>query len=155
MALRIRKAQQVQNTLKTPASTKLTNDDELVKTIKRVFQEEFEILERKINGMIKCNMELANKRLAKISAEVIKVTKCFELTQKKLDEDLKSIKKDITKMKSEMKELTEDLPDPNPVDLEGIIFELMELLNNQMKLGEECEEKVVEVIKDKLNIEKK
>ena len=146
MALRIRKAQQVQNTLKTPAptthaSTKLTNDDELVNTIKRVFQEEFEIHERKINGVIKCNMELASKRLTKISAEVIKVTKCFELTQNKLDEELKSIKKDITKMKSEMKELTEDLPDPNPVDLEGIIFELMELLNNQMKLGKNAKRK--------------
>ena len=67
----------------------------------------------------------------------------LELTQIKLDEDLKSVKKDIKKIKSEIKELKKDLLDPNLVSDKLIElqdrsrmwnFELMELLNNQMKL---------------------
>ena len=67
----------------------------------------------------------------------------LEFTQIKLDEDLKSVKKDIKKIKSEIKELKKDLLDPNLVSDKFIElqdrsrmwnFELMELLNNQMKL---------------------
>ena len=106
MPLRTRKTQQVQNIPETsapttPASTNTANDDELVNTIRRVFQEDFKVHERKINDTTKSNMELTNDHLNKISAEVVKITKSFEFIQNKLDE--------------EMKDLTEDLLDPNLV----------------------------------------
>ena len=70
MIFRTRKSQQVQNTHKTPAPataaiTKSANDDELVNTITRAFQEKFEVHERTINDMRKSNMELRNNRLDK------------------------------------------------------------------------------------------
>ena len=63
MALRTRKVQQVQNTPKiiapiTPALTKSANNDQLVNTIRRAFQEEFKVHKRKINCMIGSNVEL-------------------------------------------------------------------------------------------------
>ena len=63
MALRTRKAQQVQNTPKiiapiTPALTKSANNDQLVNTIRRAFQEEFKVHKRKINYMIESNVKL-------------------------------------------------------------------------------------------------
>ena len=104
MLLRTRKTRQVQNILETsapttPASTNTVNEDELVNTIRRVFGEDFH--ERKINDTTKSNMELTNNHLDKISAEVVEITKSFEFIQNKLDE--------------EMKDLTEDLLDPNLV----------------------------------------
>ena len=60
-------------------------------------------------------MELTNKRLDKISAEIIQVTKSLEFTQNKHDKELKPVKKDITKIKSKMKGLIEDLLDSNIV----------------------------------------
>ena len=104
MLLRTRKTRQVQNILETsapttPASTNTANEDELVNTIRRVFGEDFH--ERKINDTTKSNMELTNNHLDKISAEVVEITKSFEFIQNKLDE--------------EMKDLTEDLLDPNLV----------------------------------------
>ena len=67
MSLRSRKAQGAHNTPTTPSSTKLRNDDDLVNTIRRVFKEEFEVHENKINDIIKTNMEAVNVRLNKIS----------------------------------------------------------------------------------------
>ena len=60
-------------------------------------------------------MELTNNRLDKISAKVIEITRSLTLTQSKLDEELKSVEKDITKIKSVIKQLTEDLLDHNLV----------------------------------------
>ena len=60
-------------------------------------------------------MELTNNRLDKISAKVIEITRSLTLTQNKLDEELKSVEKDITKIKSVIKQLTEDLLDHNLV----------------------------------------
>ena len=76
-------------------------------------------------------MKLTNIHLDKISAEVVEITKSFEFIQNKLDEA--------------MKDLTEDLLDPNLVpdkliELKEIIFELMELLNKQMKLRKNVRE---------------
>ena len=66
MSLRSRKAQGAHNTPTTPSSTKLRNNDDLVDTIRRVFKEEPEVHENKINDIIKTNMEAVNVRLKKI-----------------------------------------------------------------------------------------
>ena len=67
MSIRSRKAQAAQDTPTMPSSAKLTNNDDLVNTIRRVFKEEFEVHENKINDIIKTNMEAVNIRLNKIS----------------------------------------------------------------------------------------
>lgn len=45
--------------------------------------------------MIQPNIKLTSNRLDKISVEVVKTTKSLEFTQSKLDQNLKSVKKDI------------------------------------------------------------
>lgn len=87
---------------------------QLVHPIRRVFEEEFEGQERKINYKIKSNMKLINNHLYKIFADV-ESTKSLAFTQNKLDKELKSVKKDVKKIKIEMKELTKALSDPNLV----------------------------------------
>ena len=115
MSLRSRKARGAHNTPTTPLSTKLRNDDDLVNTIRRVFKEEFEVHENKINDIIKTNMKAVNARLNKISEEVDEITKSLEFTQKKFDEELAIVKNNIKKVKSDVKEITEDLLDPYKV----------------------------------------
>ena len=115
MSLRSRKAQGAQNTPTTPSSTKLRNDDDLVNTIRRVFKEEFEVHENKINDIIKTNMGAVNGRLNKISEEVDGITKSLKFTQNKFDDELAIVKNNIKKVKSDMKEITEDLFDSDKV----------------------------------------
>ena len=114
MSLRSRKAQ----TAHTPtmlSSRKLRNYDDLVNTIRRVFKEEFEVHKNKINDIIKTNMEAVNVRLNKISEEVDEIKKSLEFTQIKFDEGLATVKSNINKVKSDMKEITEDLLDSDKV----------------------------------------
>ena len=115
MSLRSRKAQGTHNAPTTPSSTKLRDDDDLVNTIRCVFKEEFKVDENKINDIIKTNMEAVNGRLNKISEEVDEITKNLELTQNKFDKKLAIVKNNIKKVKSDMKEITEDLLDSDIV----------------------------------------
>ena len=95
-------------------------------------------------------MELSNNRPDKISAEVFETSKSLEFTQNKLDKELQPVKIDIIKIESEMKEFTEDLLDSNLVSDKLIeledrsrknVFELMELITNQTKLGRNAKRK--------------
>lgn len=63
MALRTLKAEQKQNTTKTPApatcaSTKSTNDHKFVNTIRHVFSEELQIHKKKIKDIIRSDMKI-------------------------------------------------------------------------------------------------
>ena len=130
MSLRSRKAQTAHNTRTTPSSTKLRNDDDLVNTIRLVFKEEFGVHENKINDIIKANMEAVNVRLNKSSEEVVEIKKSLEFTQNKFDEELAIIKSNIKKVKSDMKEITEDLLDSDKVSSKLIELEDRSLRNN-------------------------
>ena len=130
MSLRSRKAQGAHNAPTTPSSTKLRDDNDLVNTIRCVFKEEFEVDENKINDIIKTNMEAVNGRLNKISEEVDEVTKNLELTQNKFDEKLAIVKNNIKKVKSDMKEITEDLLDSDIVSSKLIELEDRSRRNN-------------------------
>ena len=111
MSLRSRKVQTAHNTPTAPSSAKLRNDDDLVNTIRCVFKEEFEVHENRINDIIKTNIEAVNVRLNKVSEEVDEIKKSLKFTQSKFDEELAIVKSNIKKVKSDMKEITEDLLD--------------------------------------------
>ena len=162
MSLRSRKVQGAHNTPTTPSSAKLTNNDDLVNTIRCVFKEEFEVDENKINDIIKTNMEAVNGRLNKISEEVDEITKNLELTQNKFDKKLAIVKNNIKKVKSDMKEITEDLLDSDKLSSKLIKLEDRSRRNNlridgiaedQNDSWHEREEKVPAVIKEKLEIQ--
>ena len=107
-------------------------------------------------------MEAVNVRLNKISEEVDEIKKSLEFTQNKFDEEFAIIKSNIKKVKSDMKEITEDLLDSDKVSSKLIELEDRSLRNNlridgiaedQNESWHECEEKVLEVIKGKLEIQ--
>ena len=162
MSLRSRETQEAHNTPTMPSSTKLRNDDDLVNTIRRVFKEELEVHENKINDIIKTNMEAVNVRLNTISEKVDEITKSLKFTQNKFDEELAIVKNNIKKVKSDMKEITEDLLDSDKVSSKLIELEDRPWRNNlqidgivgdQNESWHEFEEKVLEVIKGKLEIQ--
>ena len=107
-------------------------------------------------------MEAVNVRLNKISEEVDEIKKSLEFTQNKFDEELAIVKSNIKKVKSDMKEITEDLLDSDKVSSKLIELEDRSRRNNlridgiaedQNESWHECEEKVLEVIKEKLEIQ--
>ena len=103
-----------------------------------------------------------NVWLNKIFQEVDEITKSLKFTQNKFDEELANVKSNIKKVKSDTKQITEDLLDPDKVSSKLIKLEDRSRRNNLRLDGiaedpneswHECEEKVLEVIKGKLEIQ--
>ena len=90
------------------------NSDELVKTICSI-KDELEEHEKKINEILKSQLQNANERLEKISNDVLEITKYLEFTQDKLDEELAIVKNDTSKIKFDQEVLEDDLLHPNEV----------------------------------------
>ena len=109
----------------TPTTSGPNSDQEdIVITIKKIIKERFDKHGKKIDEMIKLHLQSTNERLHKISKHVIKVTKSLEFTrstqgeelaQSTQGEELGSVKNDIEKSVPDMKELENDLSDPNEV----------------------------------------
>ena len=64
---------------------------------------------RKNIEILKSQLQNTNERLDEISNEVLEITKSLEFTQGKLDEELAIVKNDISKKKSDMQVLEDDL----------------------------------------------
>lgn len=62
---------------------------------------------------MKFQLQNTIEHLDEISNEVLEITKSLEFTQKKLDQELVIVKNDISKIKSDMQVLKDDLLDPN------------------------------------------
>ena len=92
MSIRSRKAQAAQDTPTMPSSAKLTNNDDLVNTIRRVFKEEFEVHENKINDIIKINMEAVNSGSRKFLRKLMKLRKASNSPKTSLTKNLPSLK---------------------------------------------------------------
>ena len=100
----------------TPTTSGPNSDQEdIVITIKKIIKERFDKHGKKIDEMIKLHLQSTNERLHKISKDVIEVTKSLEFTQSTQGEELGSVKNDIEKLALDMKELENDLSDPNEV----------------------------------------
>ena len=83
--------------------------------IKKIIKEEFDKQEKNIDEMIKLHLQSTKERLDKISKDVIHVTTSLEFTKSTLYKELGTVKNDIKKLASDMKELENDLLDPNEV----------------------------------------
>ena len=100
----------------TPTTSGPNSDQEdIVITIKKIIKERFDKHGKKIDEMIKLHLQSTNERLHKISKDVIEVTKSLEFTQSTQGEELGCVKNDIEKLALDMKELENDLSDPNEV----------------------------------------
>ena len=75
-------------------------------------------------------MEAVNVRLNKISEEIDEITKSLEFTQNKFDKELAIVKNNIKKVKSGMKEMSEDFLDSDKVSSKLIELEDRSRRNN-------------------------
>ena len=98
------------------------NNDELVNTIRDIIKEELGEHEKKLNEILKPQLQNTYERLGKKSNEVLEIAKSSEYTQGKLGEELAIVKNNISKIKSDMQVLEDDLLDPNEVSKK--LFEL-------------------------------
>ena len=101
------------------------------------------------------------ERLGKISQEVVDITKSLEFTQEELHDGLANAKNDIKKVQTDLKEIEDNLLDPT-FAME-ILTELEDrsryndiridsILETSNKTWKSCNEKVINIIKNKLNI---
>ena len=118
----LRSSSVMQNTPTTSVQSD-GNNDELVNTLRDIIKEELGKHEKKLNEILKSQLQNTNERLDKIYNEVLEITKSSDLTQGKLDEELPIVKNDISKIKSDMQVLEDDLIDPNEVSKKLIELE--------------------------------
>ena len=117
----LRSSSVMQNT----PSTSVQNDDkndEIVNTIRDIIKEDLGEHEKKLSEILKSQLQNTNERLDKISNEVLEI-KSLEFIQGKLDEEIAIVKNDISKIKSDMQVLEDDLLDPNEVSKKLIELE--------------------------------
>ena len=102
-----------------------------------------------------------NNQLDRISQEIFEITKSLEFTQGQLDKELTKIKNDIGNLQAGIKELGEDLLDPDFVaekliELEGRSWQNNLRINvvkdTPNKTWDVCKEKVHSIIKEEFEI---
>ena len=169
MALR---SKAMKNTPTSSSMMSIENNEELLNKIKGIIKEEledhekkmkqeYEEHEKKINDIIKSHSETTNKRLEEISKEVRDITESVEFTEGRLDEEIATVKDDISKMKSDVRLIERDLLDPNDVSEKLIELEDRSRRNNLRFDGltedtnetwDDCERKIQKILSDKLEI---
>ena len=146
----------------TPRSSSTNGkDEEFLEAIRKKVKEEIENHEKKVGEIIKTHLENTNNQLNTISQEVFEITKSLEFVQGQLDKELTKIKNGIGKYLASIKELYEDLLDPDFVTEKLKELEDRSRRNNLRIDGVEetpnetwdvCEEKVQSIIKEELGI---
>ena len=73
--------------------------ESLFDIIRNIVKEESKIPESNIKELIKSNVNKTTKHLDKLSAEIVDLSPSLEFTQKKIDEELFRVKKEIKNLK--------------------------------------------------------
>ena len=162
----------VKNTPTSSSMMSIENNEELLNTIRGIIKEEledpekkmkqeYEEHEKKINDIIKSHLETTNKRLEEISKEVRDITESVEFTEGRLDEEIATVKDDISKTESDVRLIERDLLNPNDVSEKLIELEDRSRRNNLRFDGltedtnetwDDCELKIQKILSDKLEI---
>ena len=125
----LRSSSVMQNTPSTSVQSDDKND-EFVNTIRDIIKEDLGEHEKKLNEILKSQLQNTNERLDKISNEVLEITKVLELTKGKPDDEPAIVKNEISKIKSDLQVLEDDLLDPNKVSKKLIELEDRSRRNN-------------------------
>ena len=83
--------------------------ESLFDIIRNIVREEFKIYESDIKELINSNVNKTTEHLDKLSAEIVDLTASLEFTQKKIDEELFRVKKEMKNLKTEVKAIKDDL----------------------------------------------
>ena len=136
--------------------------ESLFDIIGNIVREQFKIYESNIKELINSNVNKTTERLDKLSAEITDLTASLEFTQKKIDEELFQVKKEIKNLKTEVKAMEDDLLNANEVSAKLVELEDRSRRNNLRIDGikeepnetwEACEKTIQDIIVDKLGIE--
>ena len=136
--------------------------ESLFDIIRNIVREEFKIHESNIKELINSNVNKTTERLDKLSAEIVDLTASLEFTQKKIDEELFQVKKEIKNLKTEVKAIEDDLLNADEVSAKLVELEDRSRRNNLRIDGikeepnetwEACEKKIQDIIADKMGIE--
>ena len=123
--------------------------------------EEFKIHKSNIKELINSKVNKTTKLLDKFSGEIVNLTTSLEFTQKKFDEELFQVKKEIKNLKTEVKTIEDDLLNADEVSAKLIKLEDRSRRNNLRIDGiweepnetwEACEKKIQNIIEDKFGI---
>ena len=104
--------------------------ESLFDIIRNIIREEFEINESNIKELINSKVNKTTDRLDKLSAEIADLTASLEFTQKKFDEELFQVKKEIKNLKTEVKAIEDDLLNAEEVSAKSIELEDISRRNN-------------------------
>ena len=96
-------------TVKKNLSEKNDEGKSLFDIIRNIVKEEFKIHKSNFKELIKFNVNTTTERLDKLSAEIVDLTASLEFTQKKIDEELFRVKKEMKNLKTEVKVIKDDL----------------------------------------------
>ena len=159
MSLRARKQIEAQGTPTTPRNEE--DEQKLLETIRKIVKDEFASHELVIKEMINASIKDTKERLDKISQDVSDLKQSLEYTQDETKEEIGNINTKLKDLEKNVKDIEEDLLDPEEVSSKLIELEDRSRRNNLRIDGikekpnetwEECEENVQEMIKEKLGI---
>ena len=117
-------------TAKKILSERNNEGEPLFDIIRNIVREEFKIHESNIKELINSNVNKTTERLDKLSAEIVDLTASLEFTQKKIDEELFQVKKEIKNLKTEVKAIEDDLLNADEVSAKLVELEDRSRRNN-------------------------
>ena len=117
-------------TVKKILSERNDEGESLFDIIRNIVREEFKIHESNIKELINSNVNKTTEHLDKLSAEIVDLTASLEFTQKKIDEELFQVKKEIKNLKTEVKAIEDDLLNADEVSAKLVELEDRSRRNN-------------------------
>ena len=159
MSLRARKQIEAQGTPTTPRNEE--DEQKLLENIRKIVKDEFASHELVIKEMINASIKDTKERLDKISQDVSDLKQSLEFTQDETKEEIGNRNTKLKDLEKNVKDIEEDLLDPEEVSSKLIELEDRSRRNNLRIDGieekpnetwEECEENVQQMIKEKLGI---
>ena len=117
-------------TVKKNLSERNGEGESLFDIIRNIVRGEFKIHDSNIKDLTNSNVNKTTERLEKLSSEIVDLTTSLEFTQKKIDEELFQVKKEIKNLKTEVKAIEDDLLNTDEVSAKLIELEDRSRRNN-------------------------
>ena len=153
---------QCQEVLKNLLSGVNEEGESLIDIIRKVLKEELLNHEIKINELIDTNVKHTNERLDQLSSDINDLKESLEFTEQDTDNKLVKVENELKDLKTDVKAIENDLLNADEVSDKLVELEDQSRRNNLRIDGieessdetwETCENKIKDVIKEKLDIE--
>ena len=117
-------------TVKKNLSERNGEGESLFDIIRNIVRGEFKIHDSNMKDLTNSNVNKTTERLEKLSSEIVDLTTSLEFTQKKIDEELFQVKKEIKNLKTEVKAIEDDLLNADEVSAKLVELEDRSRRNN-------------------------